>query len=242
VSAGSPRRRTLRALAPVFVIGVAALGLSACSSSSHEAAPSTTTTAPASTTTTTSPPASTTTTSPVASTTTTSPAASTTTTTLVPVNGNVTQCSTSNLALSIGSSSGSAGAVDVALVFSNIGSLPCYLYGYPGVSAVASPGGPQIGLAAQQATQLGPPAVVTLQPEEKANADLHVTDAYNYPSATCRPVKPAGFRVYPPGDTVPAFVASNLEVCSAAVAGQLSVGPVAKGASSVVNGGTSGSS
>lgn len=168
---------------------------------------------------------------------TTSPTSTSTTSTLVPVNGNVAECTTSNLGLSLGSSSGSAGAVDVALVFTNTGSLPCYLYGYPGVSAVTGPNGQQIGLAAERATQLGPPAYVTLQPDGKANADLHIVDALNYPAATCHPTTPAGFRVYPPGSKTAGFVASSQKVCALDVPHGLAVGPVASGASSSVNGG-----
>ena len=156
----------------------------------------------------------------------------------MPVNGNVAECTTGNLHFALGSSSGSAGAVDVALVFTNTGSLPCYLYGYPGVSAVSGPNGHQIGLAAERATQLGPAAVVTIKPGEKANADLHVVDALNYPRSRCQPVTPAGFRVYPPGNKAAGFVTTNREVCSADVNGQLDVGPVVAGANSGVNGAT----
>ena len=171
-------------------------------------------------------------------TTSTSPTSTSTTSTLVPVNGNVTEGVTDHLGFALGSSSGSAGSVDVALVLTNTGSLPCYLYGYPGVSAVSGPNGHQIGLAAARATQLGPPAVVTLQPGEKANADLHVVDALNYPTATCRPITPAGFRVYPPGSTTAGFAPSTtLQVCSVDVPHALAVGPVSAGASSPVNGG-----
>lgn len=176
-------------------------------------------------------------------TTTASTVPTTTSSTLVPVNGNVVQCATSALSMSLGSSSGSAGAVDVALVLENTGKLPCYLYGYPAVTAVTGAHGSQIGLAAQHATQLGPKTVVTIRPGAEANADLHVAEALNYPPARCKPTTPAGFRVVPPGASAAGFVPSqHLKVCSADVSGQLAVGPVSPGAHSGVNGATASSS
>ena len=249
-------RRPSRALSGAAGLAVGSLLLAACGSAPHAAAPgrshhrtgttsttaaTSTTVAAATTTTTASPPGAsgttgssgTTGTSGASGTTTT-----TTTTTLVPVNGNVAQCATGHLGFALGSSSGSAGSVDVAVVLTNTGSLPCYLYGYPGVSAVAGPNGPQLGQAAERATQLGPPAVVTLQPGGKANADLHVVDALNFPSATCHPTAAAGFKVFPPGDTTAGFASSSsLQVCTADVPHALAVGPVTAGASSSVNGG-----
>lgn len=226
-----------RAAPPAGALAGLALLLSACGSgpAAHATSTTTSTAVPASSTTSTSVAPATTTTSPSSSTTSTSP--SSTTSTIVPVNGNVGPCTTANLALALGSSSGSAGAVDYALVLTNTGSLSCYLYGYPGVAAVTGATGSQLGLAARRAAQLGPPSVVTLPPGGKANADLHVVVAGNYPSATCRLVTAAGFRVFPPGATQAAFLPAKIQVCSADVAGQLAVGPVATGAASPVNGG-----
>lgn len=228
-------RRATRALRPAGALAVLGLLLAACGSGPPAHAVSTTTSPPSSTTSTTSA-SSTTTTAPSGSTTSTSPSSSTTST-IVPVNGNVSSCTTGNLSFALGSSSGSAGAIDYALVLTNTGSLPCYLYGYPGVAAVTGASGSQLGLAAQRATQLGPASFVTLKPGAMANADLHVTEAGNYPSATCKLVTAAGFRVYPPGETQAAFFPASIQVCSADVTGQLTVGPVAAGAASQVNGG-----
>lgn len=56
-----------------------------------------------------------------------------------------------------------------------------------------------------------------------------MTEALNYPAATCDPMTVAGLRVYPPNETAAAFVADpDLRVCSTAT-DVLGIGTVVTG-------------
>jgi hypothetical protein len=103
---------------------------------------------------------------------------------------------------------GTAGATFYQLEFSNIGPTTCTLFGFPGVSAVRA-NGHQIGPGASRTGRHG--SVVTLLPGETGHAVLEVTDA----GAVCaHPVRAAGLRVYPPGQTTAQPVPLAIEVCS----------------------------
>ena len=102
---------------------------------------------------------------------------------------------------------GTAGAVFYQLEFSNTGAATCTLFGFPGVSAVR-PNGHQVGLAA---SRTGFHGLVTLMPGETGHAVLEVTDA----GAVCaHPVKAAGLRVYPPGQTEAQPAQLAIQVCA----------------------------
>jgi hypothetical protein len=102
---------------------------------------------------------------------------------------------------------GTAGAVFYQLEFSNTSQATCTLFGFPGVSAV-KPNGHQVGVPA---TRTGFHGLVTLLPGDTAHAVLQVTDA----GAVCaHPVKAAGLRVYPPGQSVAQPVPLAISVCA----------------------------
>lgn len=201
----------------VGVVGASALALVACSSAHPSStAASRPTTTPRTTTTTTPPTSTSTTTSPPSSTTTTVPA--------------VTTCATSNLRVSLGPGSGAAGSSYYPLVFTNVGTSPCTLYGYPGVSAVTGADGTQEGAAASRVTGTTAPTTVTLAVNGTASALLRIVVALNYPAATCHPARAAGLRVYPPGDLTAAFVPeADLQVCTSTSNQVLFVGAVQAG-------------
>jgi Protein of unknown function (DUF4232) len=102
---------------------------------------------------------------------------------------------------------GTAGAVFYQLEFSNTGPATCTLFGFPGVSAVKANG----HRAGVPATRTGFHSLVTLVPGETGHAILQVTDAG---AACAHPVKAAGLRVYPPGQTVAQPVPLAVEVCA----------------------------
>ncbi|MHB1717856.1 MAG: DUF4232 domain-containing protein [Acidimicrobiales bacterium] len=142
----------------------------------------------------------------------------------------MTTCSTTNLRVSLGPGNGAAGSSYYPLVFTNVGTVPCTLSGYPGVSAVTGAEGTQEGAAASRATSTTAPATVTLAADGTASALLRIVVAQNYPAATCHPAAAAGLRVYPPGDLAAAFVPeASLEVCTSAGDQVLSVGAVQPG-------------
>ena len=108
-------------------------------------------------------------------------------------------CTTSALTAHLGTGEPSAGSTDIPIDFTNTGSTPCTLYGYPGVSLDNSAG--QIGAAAQRTAPPPSVALVTLAPGAQANAIVRVADAVNYPVASCSPDPATTLKVYPPNQT-----------------------------------------
>jgi hypothetical protein len=121
-------------------------------------------------------------------------------------------CATANLKVSLGTGQGAAGHEIYPLVFSNAGTAPCQLDGFPGVSYVTGAQGTQVGAAAIRNGPAGSP--VTLQPGASATAQLSVGSTGPYDPATCKAVAATGLRVYPPGSTQASFVPQPLTVCS----------------------------
>jgi len=101
---------------------------------------------------------------------------------------------------------GTAGTTYYELEFSNIGTQPCTLHGFPDVWAV-SVGGTQIGKPAWHQSIV--PSTVKLQPGATSHAILGVEDT----GAVCQGpgVKAAGLRVVPPGQPMPVGEADEVE-------------------------------
>ncbi|WP_157436343.1 DUF4232 domain-containing protein [Actinospica robiniae] len=127
-------------------------------------------------------------------------------------------CSVRYLNGTVGASQGTAGSVYVNIVFKNLNTTACTLYGYPGVSF--GKGGPGTGATL---TQVGAPAdknaavakkVITLQPGGYAYAILQVGDAGNYPSATCTPTPTTYLMVYPPNTTNQLYIPYKSTACA----------------------------
>jgi hypothetical protein len=114
--------------------------------------------------------------------------------------------------------------------FTNTASSACGLYGYPGVSFVTSGDGAarQIGAAAQEKPGFGKVAV-RLPAGGVAHAWLQVSQAGNYPSATCRPVTAHWLRIYAPGETQALYVNQSFSACSSHGVQLLTVMPVRPG-------------
>ena len=157
----------------------------------------------------------------------------------LPTNGGVEACTSHSLTLSLGQANGTAGSVVYPLVFRNIGSVPCEMYGYPGVSLVSGTGHTQIGSAATRSPAVTP-SVVTLAPGGRATAQLQVADAGNYPTSRCSPAPASGLLVYAPGDKTALYVGgNNLTACAAAGVSILSVQAVAAASGAAGASGTS---
>lgn len=145
------------------------------------------------------------------------------------------QCATSALHASLPQPSVSAlGHTRYSLSLTNHSAAPCTLYGYPGVSFVASPGGSQIGAAAARAAsayifQDQPPQTITVAPGQSAHADLQLVTAGNLPPAQCGLATAHWLRVYPPDQTAPLYVNLTAQTCSSASAAVLTVSPVQPG-------------
>ena len=139
----------------------------------------------------------------------------------------VSRCTVSELSVTLGASNGAAGSIIVPIVFTNTGSAPCELHGYPGVSFVGDNNGTQLGAAADEDSSV---AIVanTLQPGGAVQAQLKVAEAGNFSGCTVVPAD--GFRVYPPHSVPSVFVAATgFSACSESSIHLLTVQPVLAG-------------
>ena len=109
--------------------------------------------------------------------------------------------------------SGAAGRAYYELELSNISGQACTLYGYPGVSALSS--GHQDGSAADRSASHRS-TLVLLQPGATAHVILQITDAGNFPPATCGPVTANTLRVFAPGDYSALLIPFSVAACGKA--------------------------
>jgi uncharacterized protein DUF4232 len=141
-------------------------------------------------------------------------------------------CQPSSLQVTVNASQagGAAGSTYLPVDFTNTSGSPCGLYGYPGMSFVTAGNGSgsQIGAAAQQNPSFGK-VPVRLAAGGAAHAWLQVTEAGNYPAATCQPVTAHWLRVYAPGETQALYVSHAFDACSSDSAPLLTVMPVRSG-------------
>jgi uncharacterized cupredoxin-like copper-binding protein len=143
--------------------------------------------------------------------------------------GGAPGCTTAHLQIKTGAGQGAAGSVYETLDFTNAGTAACTLYGYPGVSLATGTPAAQVGLAASRSTTAGP-TLVTLQPGQTGNAVLRITQALNYPSATCSPKATMFLRIYPPNQTTSTDLAFKSTGCTSTKVNLLTIGVVQAGA------------
>jgi hypothetical protein len=124
------------------------------------------------------------------------------------------QCTASDLGVwvAIDQGNGAAGTIYYPLEFTNLSGRPCYLLGYPGVSALDADG-----------HQLGSPAdwegsgarLVTLAPGATAHTLLGYHDVAVTTEPGCDQVNSmAELRVYPPGQRSSTDAAFSVPACS----------------------------
>jgi hypothetical protein len=89
----------------------------------------------------------------------------------------------------------------------------------------------QVGAAASRST-VAAPSVVTLAPGQTANALLRITQAMNYPTATCAPAATTYLQIYPPNQTTPIYLAYKSTGCTSNSVNLLTIGVVQAGAGS----------
>jgi hypothetical protein len=71
--------------------------------------------------------------------------------------------------------------------------------------------------------------VVTLSPGQTANALLRVTQALNYPTATCKPTQAMYLQIYPPSQTTPIYLSYTATGCTSTSVNLLTIGVVQAG-------------
>jgi hypothetical protein len=126
-------------------------------------------------------------------------------------------CSANDLGvwLALGQGNGAAGTIYYPLEFTNLGNHTCYLYGYPGVSALDR-NGHQLGSPASWGSLRGA-RIVNLAPGATAHTLLAYHDAAVTTEPGCDPVYSAlDLRVYPPGQGSATYAAFSFEACSKA--------------------------
>jgi hypothetical protein len=126
------------------------------------------------------------------------------------------QCSTAALRVSVGSANGAAGSIYYPLDFTNASDVTCGMYGYPGVSFVATPDGGKLGGAAVRNATFRP-SMVTLAPGAVAHASVQVVVAQSYPTSVCKPVTAHWLRVYPPGQYTPLYAGLTAVTCRGSI-------------------------
>ena len=122
-------------------------------------------------------------------------------------------CPTRSLSVKPGLAQGAAGSIYQVLDFTNISTVTCTLYGYPGVSLAGGSPVTQIGLAAAR-THNTPVTLVTLAPRAVASALLRIVAAGNFPAAKCQLVKSTYLQIYPPNQTTPSYLAYQAQACA----------------------------
>jgi len=123
------------------------------------------------------------------------------------------RCATSRLHISVGTAASTGasalGVTRYRLEFTNVSGATCALSGYPQVAAYRD--GAQVGNAAVLDTTDAARRVL-LAPGESAHAAVIASVS---PGA-CRPVRAAGLRVVPPGQSEARYIGHALTACSAA--------------------------
>ena len=126
--------------------------------------------------------------------------------------GGTAECKAAGLKLSIGSGDAAAGHFYVPIVFTNTGSTPCLMRGFPGVSYVTGDNGTQVGQPATRTGTIG--SAVTLAPNAVASSVVTVTDISVFDASSCKPTSVRGFRVYAPDDTASLYIARSGSGCA----------------------------
>jgi hypothetical protein len=139
-----------------------------------------------------------------------------------------TRCHTGDLQASVRTTDNPSGHIGLSIVFTNVSTHSCTMFGYPGVSFLTG-GGVQVNDPAQRSTGEGGSILVPLAPGAKAHADLLLVDTANFPPASCKPVTTATIRVFPPDETQDILIASNQLICSSKGTGLAQIYPVLAG-------------
>ncbi|MFI5778661.1 DUF4232 domain-containing protein [Nocardia sp. NPDC051570] len=142
----------------------------------------------------------------------------------------VPQCHTADLSANIGQESAAAGTVGIPIIFTNNGSGPCIIQGFPGVSYANGPDSAPVGAPAARDGASGGP--VQLVPGGQASALVLAVNVHNFPNEQCAPVSVPGLRIYPPDNTASVYLERTGTACGLAqsITSQLKIRAVVAGA------------
>jgi hypothetical protein len=141
------------------------------------------------------------------------------------------ECTTAALHVTAGTSQGAAGTIYYDIDFTNVSSSSCVLAGYPGVSlvSVGNAAGSQIGSDAKRSSA-SPASPVTLTPGGTAHAQLGVAQAGAFPVSKCQPVTAHWLKVFPPDQTVAAYVSFSTATCASTSVSTMRISTISAGA------------
>ncbi len=139
-------------------------------------------------------------------------------------------CQGKALKVTLGKGGAAAGTAYYPILFTNVSTATCTLYGFPGVSFTGETYQVQVGPAATR-NHSSPEAVVTLAPGAVGSALIAVADAQNYPPGSCGLTTASGILVYPPNLTTSVGLPFNGYTCVNAKDHVLTVNAVVAGSS-----------
>jgi serine/threonine protein kinase len=125
----------------------------------------------------------------------------------------VAGCTSADLRVGAGAIQGSAGSEYQEIVFTNMGSTRCTLYGYPGVALAAGTPLAQVGAAADRLSA-AVPHEVTLPPGGQASALLRIIEALIYTPSKCDPTPITDLQIYPPNQTAALYLPYKATGCA----------------------------
>jgi len=152
--------------------------------------------------------------------------AAATTTPAPPTSAVAASCQTGKLTATAVSPQGYAHGLQLTIVFTNTGTAPCTLTGYPKVTQATGPG-TSIGQPAAE-NPAAPHTAVTLPPNGVASARLQIANSASYPASTCKPVKATSLAVVPPSQKTALHIAFGTTACNGS-ARIMTVTPVQQG-------------
>jgi hypothetical protein len=143
----------------------------------------------------------------------------------------IAKCATSALRIKVGARTAATPIINRNIDFTNVGSAKCFLQGYPTAAMVSagSGSGNLIGSYARPypATPAKP---IVLASGQTAHAVLGALNLGSHLATNCDPVTPHWLKVFPPGQTMPAYVPYTARICTASAARTLQITPIVAGA------------
>ncbi|MCW2929817.1 MAG: hypothetical protein JWM19_779 [Actinomycetia bacterium] len=128
----------------------------------------------------------------------------------------IPKCTAGSLAvwINVARLNGAAGTFYYPLEFTNVSAHECYMYGYPGVSAIGA-NGRQLGRPATRKPATS--RVVNVAPGATVHATLAYHDVAASTTPSCRAVPAALIRAYPPDQTAYTQGFDSLPSCQGSV-------------------------
>ncbi|MCW2934762.1 MAG: hypothetical protein JWM19_5724 [Actinomycetia bacterium] len=128
----------------------------------------------------------------------------------------IPKCTAGSLAvwLNLARANGAAGTIYYPLEFTNVSGHECYMYGYPGVSAVGT-NGRQLGSPA--ARMAATKRIVNVAPGATVHATLAYHDVVTSTTPSCKAIPATLIRAYPPDQTAYTQGFDSLPSCRGSV-------------------------